>query len=99
LDNIISPFQLLLLQFFTTTFTLREFPAAPVFYKQFPVFKRFRCASLSFAIVRAIMFVITSFGLVYLVDYFGNWGFLVLILPFTILYGLGLRHFEGLEKA
>ena len=97
LNDIASTSHLLLLQLFVVVCSPRVFPATPIFYKQFPVFKRFRCTSLAFAIVRAIMFVITSFGLVYLIDYFGNWGLLVLILPFTVLYGFGLRYFEWLE--
>lgn len=78
-------------------FAIRVFPAAPIFYKNFPVFKRFRCVSLTFAIVRAIMFVLTSFGLVYLVKIFNYWGILILLMPFTIFYKIGLNYFEKLE--
>ncbi|WP_425362725.1 MFS transporter [Candidatus Tisiphia endosymbiont of Hybos culiciformis] len=98
LTNIPSPFYLLLLQLFILLFKTGIFPAAPMIYKQFPVFKRFRCVSISFAVVRATMYVITSFGLVYLIEYFGNWGLLILFVPFLMAYGFGLRHFEMLEK-
>ncbi|WP_341748910.1 MFS transporter [Candidatus Tisiphia endosymbiont of Sialis lutaria] len=98
LTNIPSPFYLLLLQFFIVIFGPRVFPATPIFYKQFPVFKRFRCVSISFAVVRAIMFIVTSFGLVYLIEHFGNWGIVILFVPFLVAYGFGLRHFAMLEK-
>jgi MFS transporter, MHS family, proline/betaine transporter len=39
-----------------------------------PVFKRFTCATMTFAVSRTLMFVVTSFGFVYFIDYFGNWG-------------------------
>ncbi|WP_375319392.1 hypothetical protein [Candidatus Tisiphia endosymbiont of Oplodontha viridula] len=96
LTNTPSPFYLLLLQFFILLFKTGALPAAPIFYKQFPVFKRFRTVSISFAVGRAIMYVVTSFGLVYLIDCFGNWGIVMLFVPFIVLYGLGLRHFEML---
>ncbi|WP_425361368.1 MFS transporter [Candidatus Tisiphia endosymbiont of Ceraclea dissimilis] len=98
LNNIQSSAHLLLLQFFIVIFGPRVFPATPIFYKQFPVFKRFRCVIISFAVVRAIMFIVTSFGLVYLIDSFGNWGIVILFVPFLVAYGFGLRHFEMLEK-
>ncbi len=101
LTSIPSPFYLLLLQFFILLLKTGTFPAVPIFYKQFPVFKRFRCVrcvSISFAVIRATMYIITSFGLIYLIDSFGNWGIVILFVPFLVAYGFGLRHFEMLEK-
>ncbi|WP_425360271.1 MULTISPECIES: MFS transporter [unclassified Candidatus Tisiphia] len=92
------PFYLLLLQFFILLFQTGSFPAAPIFYKQFPVFKRFRCVSISFAVLKATMYIVVSFGLVYLIEYFGNWGIVILFVPFLVAYGFGLRHFAMLEK-
>ena len=43
------------------------------------------------------MYVVVSFGLIYLIKYFGNIGLLVIMLPITISYLIGLRHFEILE--
>jgi hypothetical protein len=42
--------------------------------------------------------VITSFGLVYLTEKFGNWGILIVMVPVCIGYMLGLRHFEKLDQ-
>ncbi|MCC8398209.1 MAG: MFS transporter [Rickettsia endosymbiont of Labidopullus appendiculatus] len=98
LTNIPSSFYLLLLQSFILLFQIGPTPATSIFYKQFPVFKRFRCVSISFAVVKAIMYVVVSFGLVYLIESFGNWGIVILFVPFLVAYGFALRHFEILEK-
>jgi hypothetical protein len=39
-----------------------------------------------------------SFGLIYLIDYFGNWGIVILFVPFMVAYGFALRHFTMLER-
>jgi hypothetical protein len=75
-----------------------EFPAVPIFLKNFPVFKRFSYASFLYALARAVIYIIISFGLTYLVSYFGYWGLLVLMIPVLIGYGYGLRHFIKLER-
>ncbi|UCM85535.1 MAG: MFS transporter [Rickettsia endosymbiont of Culicoides impunctatus] len=98
LTIISSPFYLLLLQFSILLFQTGSFPAQSIFYKQFPVFKRFRCVSISCAMIRAIMYVVVSFGLVYLIEHFGNWGIVMLFVPFLVAYGFGLRHFAMLER-
>ncbi len=97
LASITTPFQILLLQFFIVLFAPTDFPAGAVFYKNFPVFKRFTYASVTYAVSRALMYVITSFGIVYLVKWFGNWGLLIIILPVIIGYIFGLRHFIKLD--
>ncbi|WP_395477783.1 hypothetical protein [Rickettsia endosymbiont of Pantilius tunicatus] len=54
--------------------------------------------SFIFAMSRALMYIITSFGLAYLTEHFNYWGILMIMVPVTICYYLGLRHFEDLEK-
>ncbi|WP_341751678.1 MFS transporter [Candidatus Tisiphia endosymbiont of Piscicola geometra] len=97
LDNIRTPFDLFLIQSFIVLFVSYA-PIAAITYKHFPVFKRFTSVSLIFALSRALMYVITSFGAIYLVEYFGHWGLLIILLPTTIGFIVGLYHFEKLEK-
>jgi MFS family permease len=97
LNHITTPFHLFLIQSFVLLFALDAMPAVPIFYKHFPVFKRFTYVSFIYALSRAVMFAITSFGLIYLIKYFGNWGILIIIIPITIGYAIGLMHFEKLE--
>ncbi len=89
---------MLLLQSFAILCVIGELPAGPVLYRHFPIFKRFSCASLTFALSRAVMYVITSFGVVYLTEYFGHWGLLILMIPVILGYVFGLLHLEKLEK-
>ncbi len=44
------------------------------------------------------MYIITSFGLIYLTKYLGNYGLLIIIIPVMIGYSFGIFHFEKLEK-
>ena len=99
LCNIISPFQLLLIQSFLCCFTLSVIPGSLIFFLHFPVFKRFTYASLIFSLSRALVSVITSFGLVYLTEHFNYWGLLIIFIPVCIGFIFGISHFEKLEKA
>ncbi|KJW02082.1 putative proline/betaine transporter [Rickettsia endosymbiont of Ixodes pacificus] len=68
-----TPFQLFIIQSFVIVFGFGDTPALPIFLIHFPIFKHFTCASLVFAISHALMYVVTSFGLVYLINYFESW--------------------------
>ncbi len=43
------------------------------------------------------MFAISSFGTIYLIDYFNHWGLLFFIVPILAGYTFGVRHFKKLE--
>ncbi|HJD61657.1 MAG TPA: hypothetical protein LFV90_05915 [Rickettsia endosymbiont of Columbicola hoogstraali] len=94
----LAPNYLMLIQLYFLIFSPGYFPATAIFYKHFPVFKRFTHTSFIFAISRALMYIITSFGLAYLTEIFGYIGILMIMVPVTIFYYLGLRHFKKLEK-
>ena len=82
-----------------TFFLLSYSSAMPICYKHFPVFKRFTYASMLYAISRAFIYLITSFGLAYLTEYIGNWGMLAIILPMIAGFIYAIFHFEKLEVA
>lgn len=82
-----------------TFFLLSYSSAMPICYKHFPVFKRFTYASMLYAISRAFIYVITSFGLVYLTEYIGKWGILCIILPVVAGFVYAVYYFESLEEA
>jgi hypothetical protein len=44
------------------------------------------------------MYLVTSVGLVYLVNYFNKFGILLLGLPVTISFLWGVKHFTELES-
>ncbi|QQV74835.1 hypothetical protein H6P87_00377 [Rickettsia tillamookensis] len=94
----LTPHYIMLTQLYFLIFAPTATPATSIFYKQFPIFKRFTHTSFVFALSRALMYIITSFGLAYLTEYFDYWGVLIIMVPVTIGYYFGLRHFENLEK-
>ncbi len=92
-----APWQLGLIQAFSMLFILSTNPAMSVIYSHLPIFKRFRCATIVFAITRAIMAILTSFGFIYLTEYLGHWGLLVVMVPLCIGFAFALHHFAQLE--
>ncbi|WP_341756070.1 MULTISPECIES: MFS transporter [unclassified Candidatus Tisiphia] len=98
LNNVNAPYQLFLIQFCMILWKKCLSPTLPICYKSFPVFKRFTCVSMIFAISRALMTVITSFGFVYLVDHFGNYGLWFIMIPVIIGFAYGLFYFDKLAK-
>jgi MFS family permease len=98
LNNVTTSFHVFLIQSFVMIFFLSANPAMPIFLKYFPVFKRFRAASIVFALSTTLMNITISFGLVYLTEYFKHWGLQIMLFPITIAFALGLYYFEKLEK-
>jgi MFS family permease len=93
-----SSVQLFILQSLILILALEEAPSTPVFLDHFPVYCRFRSATLLFSIARAVMYTITSFGLIYLVSYLGSFGIWVIALPIAVASLYGIAHFEILER-
>ena len=73
-------------------------PADSVFLTHFSVLKRFTTASFIYALSRALIYVITLFGLVYLTEWFGYYGLWIITLPITVSFLWGIHHFETLER-
>ncbi|MCC8398119.1 MAG: MFS transporter [Rickettsia endosymbiont of Labidopullus appendiculatus] len=99
LNNLNSSLDVFLIQLFFVLFM----PIGPnigysIFYRYFPVFKRFSCVTITFAISRALMYLVTSFGMVYLTEYWHHWGIMIILFPVCIGFAFGLFHFEKLEK-
>jgi MFS transporter, MHS family, proline/betaine transporter len=99
LSNSTSPYQIMAIQAFIAVFGFMGTPAVPIFYKHLPIFKRFTYATFSYALSRAFVYVVTSFGLVYLHTFFGSYVVLVVMIPAAIAFIYALHHFETLEKA
>lgn len=97
LSKVSSPEELFKLQLLFITTSVCLDPAAAVFYKHFPIFKRFRYSSFMHAISKILVYVVTSFGLVYLTE-ISYYGALVIMIPLGILFILSVSHFEKLER-
>jgi MFS transporter, MHS family, proline/betaine transporter len=80
-------------------FVFDDIPASPIFYRHFPIMKRFTYTSLLSALAKLMTYVITSFGLVYATKYFGYSGIFLILIPVGGMYYLAVRYFDMLEKA
>jgi len=93
-----SPVGIMLAQLGISCFGVSVLPAGPIFYSHFPVFKRFTYTGFAYALSRAIMHLTTSFGFIFLFEYLGHYGILVIMIPVLIGFAFGLNHFEKLDK-
>jgi MHS family proline/betaine transporter-like MFS transporter len=93
-----SSLQLFCLQALILLIPLSAAPADAVFVNHFPIYRRVTFASFLYAVSRALMFVVTSFGLIYLERSLGYYGIWVISIPITLAYLFGLKHFERLER-
>lgn len=98
LSNIHSPLQLLIVQSLVCFFQADGSPADAIFITHFPIFKRFTYLTFLYALSRAIVYIITSFGLIYLTKIFGHNGLLFIMIPTILGVIFGIKHFEKLEK-
>lgn len=97
-SNITKVIHLFFIQIFICFFKPSTTPAAAVFFTYFPIFKRFTYVSVLYALSHALVYIITSFGLVYLTKIFNNWGLLIIFIPTFIGFKFGISHFDKLEK-
>lgn len=94
-----SASDILLIQTCIVVFGFTGNPAIPICYKHFPVFKRFTSAAFAYALSRAMVYIFTSFGLIYLAEIFNAWVALVVMAPVAIIFAYSILHFEKLENA
>jgi hypothetical protein len=93
-----SSYQLFALQALIIMTALGDYPAVGIFIRHIPVLKRVMATSFLYSLSRAVMYVITSFGLVYLSEIFGHWGILLILLPSTFGYLWAIHHYEIFES-
>jgi MFS family permease len=97
IDNCTCGSQIFVLQAMLLILSLASSPTEGVLVKAIPVSNRFTASSVIYAASRAIVYIVTSFGLTYLTKWLGHIGLLVVILPITIGFLWGVNHFEALE--
>lgn len=98
LTHMQSPVTLFMLQSIMLIFSPTESPATAIFLIHFPIFKRFTGASLMYALSRVFIYILVSFGFVYLTELLNHWGLLVIMIPLAIGFYLGVHHFVKLEE-
>lgn len=98
LSSINSELIVMVIQIVSVVFGNSTIPAKSIFLIHFPVFKRFRYASFITATAHITLYIITSFGLVFAISFFGIFGILLISIPTTLSFLMGVLHFEKLEK-
>ncbi len=93
-----SPLCIFILQALILTLSLNDFPAQYIFIKRLPVYRRFTASSLIYASSRALTYIITSFGIVYLTKWFHHWGLLFITIPICLVFLRSIAYFQRLEK-
>ncbi len=86
------------IQVISVCVTLSPVPAVACMMRHFPIFRRFTYASFMYALSRAVMHVLSSFGLVYLTDYMGHWGLYFILIPVSGGFLWGVHYFGSIEK-
>ncbi len=98
LSKIHTPQQLFLMQLLFVFTSICFDPVSPVVYKNFPVLKRFTYSSIIHAVSKIVVYVITSFGMVYVTKNFEYYGILLIIVPIGLLFYWGVLHFLKIEQ-
>lgn len=70
---------------------------APIVYKNIPKEHRFKITSLAFALSRAFVMILTSYGLILLQPILGKFTFVIFSVPFLLFYYWGFRYFKRLD--
>ena len=98
LDLFKTPSEIFLCQLILISFGMMDIPGAAVFIEKFSVLKRFKYTSMLYALSRISMYILTSFGVIYITDLFGKWGIWLTLILFAIIFYASLNHFIKLEK-
>lgn len=94
-----SPKTLFAFQCLASLFVFDHVPATPIFFKHFPILKRFTYTSLLSAGSKLLTYFLTSFGLVIAHKNFGYAGIFWILIPTGIVFYLSVKHFERKERA
>jgi MFS family permease len=97
LSIINTPIELFIFQVVIMCFGIMDVPAAGVMMNHFPVLKRFTSTGLLYAFSRIAIYILTSFGFVYLTEVMNHWGVWLLMVILCLGFGWAVYYFEKLE--
>ena len=93
-----TPAQVLIFQILILVLGVMDVPAAGLMINHFPVLKRFMSASLIYAFSRMAIYVLTSFGVVYLTGAISHWGVWWMMLFICLGFDWSIGYFARLER-
>lgn len=73
-------------------------PGDSIFIKNLHVGKRFTLTTFNYALSRAVVHVISAFGLIALTNCMGYCGIWIIGIPFSLAYWWGVQYFKNVEK-
>ncbi len=86
------------LQIVVVFFGFTSLPGIAIFYKSIPIFKRFTYCTFTYALSRALLYVITSFGMIYLSKYLGHYGIQIIFILIGIAFYYSVLHFKKIGE-
>lgn len=93
-----DPSYIIIFQCLGALFVFDHIPASPIFYKYFPVFRRFTYTSFLSAVAKLATYFTTAFGLVFTTEYLGYWGIFIILVPVGIGFYVSVSYFQRLEN-
>ena len=78
-------------------FCIDEFPASPVFVKQFSIFKRATIVLFVSAIAQCFAALVWLGPIQIAIKYFGYFAWLIILLPMSLIATIGTIYFKKLE--
>lgn len=93
-----DPGYIIVFQCLGALFVFDHVPAASIFYKYFPVFRRFTYTSFLSAVAKMATYFTTAFGLVFTTEYFGYWGIFIILMPVGLGFYISVSYFQKLES-
>lgn len=93
-----NPLSIFYCQIFVVAFGINDVPGAGVFIDQFSTYKRFTYTSTLYAFSRIIMYLVSSFGIIFITDFIGEIGIWLMLFLFSIAFYLALKYFRQHAK-
>lgn len=88
---------LMIINFLQCFLMCGEFHISALIFRNVPTLKKFKFSAINFSVSRALIALISVFGLVVMQPYLGNYTYSVFGLPFLIGYLFAIKHFRNLD--
>ncbi len=88
----------LIYQCIAALFVFDQIPATPIFYKYFPILRRFTYTSLISAFAKLLTYLVISLGFAFTTKYFGYPGIFIILVPIGLCFWFSVSYFQSLEE-
>ena len=88
----------LIYQCLAALFVFDQIPATPIFYKYFPILKRFTHTAVISTIAVMLTYLVTSFGFIFATKSYGYPGIFIIFIPIGLCFWASISYFQKLEE-